>query len=417
MSLQRVTTNLTNTNMQFHQRNREVDMNRLTNQVAGQSRIVNPRDDPIGAAHATRYVSYSNRLERFSDNIGFAQSNNQITEGYLMQAVDILQRVRELGVQGANGTFSTEDRRYMAGEVNQLLEQLIQVANGRNGDGTMVFSGNKVRTEPFRVLQGRVPGSGELLAAQVSYIGDIGQRQTEIADGAYVPLNLPGNAAFWAENQTIISDTDARAYQVDSDGMLYVNGVEVEVRRGDTTPAIISRINEAGAGVRARLDPVKNSIALETSSPRQIWLEEASGTTVFRDLGLIAPAGGEPPDNVPNDATVFGGSMFDVMIRMRDALYRGDVLDVGGQALQGIDSALGNVLSEVGRIGAINHRLDLAGRRTDNELLEMSGRRSAETDPNLPRAVTELRMLEYAHNATLGVTARVIQPTLLNFLR
>ena len=223
MSLQRVTTNLINSNMQFHQRNREVDMGRLNNQIGGQSRIINPRDDPIGAAHATRYASYNTRLERFSENIGFAQSNNQITEGYLMQAVDILQRVRELGVQGANGTFTTEDRRYMAGEVNQLLEQLVQVANGRNGDGTMVFAGSKVRSEPFRVLQGRVPGSGELLTTEVSYVGDIGQRETEIADGAYVPLNLPGNAAFWAENQTVISDVDARNYQADADGQVYIN--------------------------------------------------------------------------------------------------------------------------------------------------------------------------------------------------
>lgn len=417
MSLQRVTSNLSNNDMQFHMRNREVEMSRINNRIAGQSRILNPRDDPVGAAHATRYASYNKRLDRYAQNISFARSNNQVTEGYLIQAVDILQRIRELGIQGANGTFTEEDRRYMATEVNQLFEQLVEIGNSRNGDGSMVFAGTRVTTEPFRIVEGHVPGSEGLVATEVRYIGDIGTRSAEIAEGSYMPMNVPGNQAFWAENQRLIADVDVRSYVVPEDGSIFVNGVEVALKRGDTVPAILSKIGAAGAGVRGYMDPIRNSVALQTTSPQQIWLEEAPGVRVLQDLGLLRGAGGEPPDNLARDVTVIGGSTFDVVIRMRDALYRGDVLDIGGSAIAGVDSALSNILSEVGRLGAQNSRLDLAESRTSEESIEMDDRLAGVTGVDLPRAITELQMLEYAHRAALGVTGRILQPTLLDFLR
>ena len=56
--MQRISTNMPNDDMQFHARMRESSLNRLQNQIASQSRIQNLRDDPTGAAHATRHASF-----------------------------------------------------------------------------------------------------------------------------------------------------------------------------------------------------------------------------------------------------------------------------------------------------------------------------------------------------------------------
>ena len=101
--MKRISTNMPNTDMQFYMREREYRMNSVQNKMAGQTRILNLRDDPISASHAVRYQSGIHRLEQFSKNVEYAQGNLKITEDKVREAVEILQRIREISVQGGNG--------------------------------------------------------------------------------------------------------------------------------------------------------------------------------------------------------------------------------------------------------------------------------------------------------------------------
>lgn len=413
----RISTNLPNDNMQYHTRRREHMMNQVQNQMASQTRIQNLRDAPLAAAHSTRYQSYLARLNRFSDNIRYAQDNYRVAEGYMKQGVDMLQRIREIAIQGATGTFTRDDMRHMANEVDELLREFVEVANGRNADGTMLFSGKKSKTLPFRVIEGNVEGAPGALITSVDYVGDIGERRTEIAENSYIELNFPGNQVFWAENQQIYSTVNSDGYTVPQDGTIHIDGVAVELTAGDNAHTVISKINDSGAAVRARLDPVQNSLVLETTSPHQIWVRDGQGSTVLQDLGIVVNADMAPPGNIAPTATVFGGSLFDSIIALRDSLYAGDNFDVGGGAVQGIDSALDNLLSNLGRLGAKDARLEHAYLRTEFEIPQIGKLNSNETDIDMAEAITNLRMLEYTHRAALATAARVIQPTLLDFLR
>ncbi|MEW5818123.1 MAG: hypothetical protein AB1798_22380, partial [Spirochaetota bacterium] len=102
--MKRISTNMSNDNMLYHMKIREWKMNEMQNKLASQTRIKNLRDDPVAAAHSTRYTSYIERLKRFSANAGVVQSNARVAEGYMQAAVDILQRVREIAIGGATGT-------------------------------------------------------------------------------------------------------------------------------------------------------------------------------------------------------------------------------------------------------------------------------------------------------------------------
>lgn len=415
--MQRISTNMPNDDMQYYARLRESRLSHVQNQIASQSRIQELRDDPAAAAHATRHSSYINRLERYSENIEIAQLRHRESEVYMQEAVSILQRARELALQGAQGTFTQADTQAMAAEVNQLLNQLVQSANAKGGDGATLFSGDRTFTSPFRALEGRVEGFDEPVISQVQYLGTINESRAEIADGAYVPLNFSGSKVFWAENQQLFSSTDATSYVVQSDSTISVDGQEISLREGDNVFAVIAKINESGAPVRARLDPIQNSLVLESTSPHQIWLEDVDGESVLQDLGMLDDRGSAPPQNIASSARAFGGSMFDMLISLRDQLSAGDTIDVGGRALGGIDSALENVLDRLGTLGSYDERLSLAYTRTENTIPEITERYSNEVDVDLAEAITELRMLEYTHRAALGAAARVIQPTLLDFLR
>lgn len=415
--MQRISTNMPNDDMQYYARLREERMLNQQNQIASQNRIQELRDDPAAAAHATRHQSYLYRLERYSENIEMAQLRHRETEVYMQEAVGILQRVRELALQGANGTYTQAETRAMATEVNQLLNQLVQAANAKGSDGAMLFAGDRTKTEPFRPIEGRIDGFDEPVIAQVQYLGTNAQNRTEVAEGAYVPLNFPGSQVFWAERQQIFSSVEATGYVVQQDASIFVDDVEIGLRAGDTISAIIAKINDSGAPVRARLDPIQSSLVLETTSAQQLWLSDGEGGQVLQDLGILNEQGNAPPQNLASSARVFGGSMFDMLITLRDQLAEGDTIDIGGRALGGIDSGLDSLLGRLGTLGSYDERLQITYERTEAAIPEITERYSNEVDVDLTEAITELRMLEYTHRAALGAAARVIQPTLLDFLR
>lgn len=414
--MNRISTNLPVDNMQYHTRNREVAMNETQNRMAAQTRILNLRDDPAAAAHSTRQQSYLNRLERFSDNIQTSIGQYNVAEGHMRHGVDLLQEIRQLAVMGANGTYSQEDLTAMGNQVDELLREFVNTANATDAEGLSLFGGTRTQSLPYRVVEGLSPGAGDNLITNVEYIGDNGVKQTEIADGKYIELNMPGNEIFWAENQQIYSRSDAGNYVVQADSEISINGRSVQLTEGDNVYAVMAKINDSGAGVRSSLDPVNGSLMLETTSPRQLWLEDESGS-VLQDLGILSGTDQRPPQNINTDAQVFGGSAFDAIIRLRDDLLQGDTLDIGGDGIRSIDSALSNMLGKLGTVGARTSRMELAYKRTENELLDVTANESRLTDVDLTEALTEFAMLEQTHQAALSVSAKVMQTTLLDFLR
>src|SRR5690606_14760597 len=164
---------------------RQAEMDRLQNQMSSQNKLQRLRDDPAAAGHATRYASYINRLDRYSENLEYGIDNYRITEGHMQHAVDILQQIREIAVQGANGTYTAEDRQYMARRVDELLGGLLETANAKNGDGSSVFAGDRTRSTPFRVVEGTIPNYGGTVVAGVEYAGSIGLKMTETSEGNY----------------------------------------------------------------------------------------------------------------------------------------------------------------------------------------------------------------------------------------
>jgi flagellar hook-associated protein 3 FlgL len=414
--MKRISTNLPNYDMSYHMRLREWQMNEAENRMAAQTRIKDLRNDPIAAGHSTRFQSKEARLERYAQNITRARGELTLAEGNLNSSLDVLQRVRDLAVQGANGIYSPEQLAYMGDEINQLLTELVGVANARDGQGNFLFSGHRAKTEPFRLHTGRVEGSrGTAVVTGVEYLGDIGEALAEIDEQALAAFTLPGNQVFWAEKQQIYSALDATEYRVQANSSIRIDGVDIELKEGDNVFAVIERINSSAAPVEARLDPVKNSLALEGTYPHQIWVQDGGEGTVLRDLGLIARS--NPPLNAADSAGVYGGSVFDMVMHLRDSLYRGDQEAIGGSGLRGIDDSLETITAHLAEVGARDTRLEVTEKRLAWEKPEYTRLDSQERDLDLTQAVTELKMLEYTHQAALATAARILRPTLLDFLR
>jgi flagellar hook-associated protein 3 FlgL len=420
--MQRVSSDLMNDDMQFWARRRERDMASAETKMARQSRIENLRDDPLAAARATRYDSVGTRLQRFEKNAAWADDQYRVSEDYVRQTVDITQRLREIAVQGANGTYSKEDQKYMAQEVDQLLGEMVSMANSRGPDGSYIFSGDKSRTQPFREITGSAPGAAGEVTVGVQYLGAQDGPKAEISEGDYIPLSQSGSDVFWAERQQAVSSFDARDWRAAADATIVVDGKAVGIKAGDNVYAVAAKINDSGAAVKASIDPRSFSLALETTTAHQMRLEDGPATPgtpaggVLKELGLLAPSGAAP-DNWAPSARVSGGSLFDAAIRLRDSLNRGDALETGGAALAGLDAGIDNLNRRVAEIGARSQRLQVVEARLNREIPDTAKLESEEADLDMTKAITDYKMLEYAHKASLGFAGRLFPQTLLDFLR
>lgn len=411
--MRRVSTNMMNDDMRFWLARKEDAMTSMSNKIARQERLENLRDDPMAAAHAVRYDSFVFRLNRYEKNVQYVQDRARIVEGYMRQTQEIMQRIRELAVTGANGTFTKQDTQAMAEEVDQLLAELVQIANARGPDGDFIFAGDKSRTEPWRTVMGKTPEAGHSVVSQVLYMGGIASPQAEITENAYIDMNIPGDSVFWAERQRVAGSVNASNFRALESSSIFINGQEIAIKPGDTVHAIIAKINDSGAAVKASLDPANTTLVLEGTEARRIQLDENG--TVLRDLGILSGSG------VPNDyavtARVSGGSLFDVVMNLRNALYTGNQAEISGRALGAIDSAMDNMNRRLAQIGSVMERLESTALRLNKEIPDVTKLLADEKDLDITQAITEYKMMEYTHEASLRMAGKVLPQTLLDFLR
>jgi flagellar hook-associated protein 3 FlgL len=407
-----------NTDMQYRLRRQEQGLAAIQSKLGGDgSRIRELREDPMAASHAIRYESYLARLERYEKNAQYAMDHYDTLDSYLKEYNEILQRIRELAVKGGTGTISPDESKYIAVEVNELLKELVAIANKTGQDGKQVFAGDKAFTEPFRLVEGSVEGGGESMVVRVEYRGAGANRRTEISDGSYTTLDIGGGEAFWAERMNVISRVDATDYRVNEAASIFVDGVEIQLNTGDTVAAVAARINQSTAPVKAYIDPETHGLALTGTTPHLIRMEDRQGSTVLRDLGIIRVTNDPSAPNWNDSALVSGGSAFDMVIRLRDALFRHDQEYTGSQGLGGIDLALTNIQSHLTVEGSRKERSEMTKNRVNEEIANVTADLAREKSLDYTNAATELALMDFAHRAALQTAAKIIPPTLLDFLR
>jgi len=113
------------------------DMEKLS---SGQ-KINRAGDDASGLAVSEKMRSQIRGLQQAEKNIQNGVSFIQATEGYLSETTDIVQRMRELAVQSANGIYSPEDRMQIQVEVSQLINEVDRIASHAQFNGMNMLTG------------------------------------------------------------------------------------------------------------------------------------------------------------------------------------------------------------------------------------------------------------------------------------
>ena len=414
--MRRISSGMNNADTQMHLRLQESKLNKASNQMGSQRRIHELRDDPIAAGHLVRYQSFLSRVENFEKNALTLSDQFVLREGYMNNSLDVMQRVREIAVTGANGIYTKDDMRDMAMEVDELLKELVQNANAVSSDGNSIFAGTNMKSSAFDVEMGTVQGSAVPLISNVKYNGTIDMNKVEVDERKYLSVDNAGNRTFWAEQQQLFGGRDVSAWQASADSTISVDGVAINIKAGDNVYALASKINDSGAAVRAKIDPVTRGLNLETTDARQLWLSDVNGS-VLSDIGIIKDASQKPPYNIGNSVRVSGGSMFDTVIALRDALLKGDTEEVGGRVLGALDSGIASLVTRIAKSGSQYERAQLNAQRNSATAMNVTQQISREGDLDITKAITDMKMLDYTYQATLSNAGKMFNSTLLNYMR
>jgi flagellar hook-associated protein 3 FlgL len=121
-------------------------LSKTQKQVATGKRIFKPSEDPIGAAKVVDLKVNLQTIAQYQKNIEAARGRLSIEESILGGSTDILQRVRELAIAANNGSQTNETRNFISQEVDQLLGEMLDIANTTDGSGDYIFSGSKTNT-------------------------------------------------------------------------------------------------------------------------------------------------------------------------------------------------------------------------------------------------------------------------------
>jgi flagellin len=123
----------------------QVELDKNSEKLSSGLRINRAGDDASGLAVSEKMRSQIRGLQRASANAQDGISFIQVTEGYLQEAQDIMQRLRELSVQAANGIYTAEDRMYMQIEVSALIDEVDRIASHAQFNGMNLMTGRFAR--------------------------------------------------------------------------------------------------------------------------------------------------------------------------------------------------------------------------------------------------------------------------------
>ncbi len=382
---------------------------RLQEQVSSGKKVNRPSDDPIGQSLILNYQKSIASTEQHLRNIDRGNAMLSTGESALQGVEDRLQRARELAVQMANGTYSSLDRATAAKEIREIYDQMVASANTRV-EGRYLFAGHQTQTKPF-VDRGRYLGTAVTLPVtittgvndQLNLTLDGVASTVTLPPGAYATGAALANAVAGAINATPAYQTAGLSASVTFD----TDHLVVTSNAIGGTSAVLPTGGSALAGL---------GLAAGTAQPAASYLGD-SGEIPFEIGSGVTVAMNLPGDRLFKGVGVTGGvDIFAAVAGLQVALETNDLAGIG-TSLTNLSVAQEQITNERAVLGARLNRIDTAKETLDDFRLMLSKLNSETEDVDLTRAVSDLSLQLTALETSRAVSARLVQRSLLDFLR
>lgn len=210
-----INTNLSALTAQSGQRVAQNSLSTAMERLSTGLRINSAKDDAAGLAISQRMTSDVRGLAVAIRNANDGMSLAQTAESAMGEVTNMLQRMRELAVQGASGTVTGDDRKALQAEIKQLTGEIDSVGARTNFNGIKLLDGSAKKL----LLQ-----TGSRAGETVSF-GIGSTRASDLGTGRTAALTATGSFEATASNLT--------ANQLLNSGDLVINGVSIGSSSGD----------------------------------------------------------------------------------------------------------------------------------------------------------------------------------------
>lgn len=331
-------------------------LNQSLERLASGKRINSAKDDAAGLQISNRLESQMRGLDVAVRNANDGISIMQTAEGAMQETTSLLQRMRDLSLQSANGANSKADRQALQEEMSALNDELNRIAE------TTSFGGRKLLNGSFGQSSFQIgASSGE--AVQVS-LKNMRSDSLDMGGFSYVAAGMVDSQ--WRvtqdNRQLTMSYTDAKGKQ---------HNIQIQAKVGDD-------IEELATYINGQTDKVSASV--NDKGQLQLFMagKETSGTIDFK--GSLA-------------------NQLQMNVTGYEAVDTIDITEVGGaqRAVAVIDTAMQYVDSHRSELGALQNRFNHAINNLDN------------VHENLASSNSRIKDTDYAKETTQMVKQQILQ--------
>ncbi len=399
----------------------QTQINESQNQLSSGRRLQRPSDDPASAARVLDLERTIESIERFNRNGELAENRLTMSEAALDQAGNHLQRIRELTIQAANDSQDEHTRSYIASEVEQRFEQLVQLANSQDGNGEYLFAGSKTRTQPFNLREN----------GAVEYVGDQASRSVRIGPARTMAVDNSGFEAFM-KIPNGNGQFDARPAP-DNTGRGLVTVVDRDVRSIDPQDGEfrIQFVEDADGQLRYGVqrtggseDPEDWEWVQPPTGGRTPSIEETAryepGAAIEVTDGVRVEIQGEPAEG---DQFIVSQSrpqsVFETVNDLVGALKQGEGTEFRNtvdRALGDLDQALENTYRIRADLGARMSSLDAEQASNEAALVDLREAKSSEEDLDYAEATGRFNQELAGLQAAQSTFSRVQDLSLFNYI-
>jgi len=156
-------------------------------QLSSGRRVQLPSDDPAASAEVTLNNQTQSEIDQFTQSVGTVRELVSTADSTLSSVVGALERAVSLGVEGATGTLSAENRASLQQEIDGIRDQVLSLAN-TTFRGAYIFAGTNVLPKPF------VPDTNA--PSGTRYDGSQSVNLVQVGAGQTVTTGIPGDALF-----------------------------------------------------------------------------------------------------------------------------------------------------------------------------------------------------------------------------
>lgn len=439
----------------------------LQQQLTSGKEIRKPSDDPFKVARAMQLHTDINTNKQFNSNITSTINWLDTTDTALGQGIDVLQRIRELLVNAGNGAYSGNERLAIKDEINEKIGEMGQILN-TNFDGSYIFGGTRGTTKPVEVLGGT--NFGNAASTGKIIIDNTDTSGKSIIDKDYklvAPITIKitkqpvSGAGSPLPDITIAKDTKITSL---SDLASIINkkmeGTDAESKLkaipnySEGKIMFVNTNAEEGSGVNYKIISITStpSISIDRDTAeykdnnldnaRLIYYKKDGGELVdgaeYNQIGTklkvqIAQAvvmdynvtatevmefkndNGESKDLrdiLNNIINHLDGKNDDGSIASPDS-----VKDLVNGDLKNMTDAINNFLKIRSEVGAKQNRMDSAKDKNLDSNFNMTEILSKTEDIDFTEKTMEFAVAQTVYMASLQASARVLQPSLLDYLR